>query len=135
MKRFLAVTALLLAGMVPLHATPTPAAQTKALYKTLWQVQKQAGLEDTWISVDVLPEAQMREKGAWGLVYADDKGFHIQVLAAQDYPKDFPPKEIAKQQRRVISHEVMHIIFTAHNMPDQSQDEFIGAVLPMLNVK
>lgn len=136
MKRFLLSLVL---AIIPLRATSL-ADQTKALQKPLWETQVRAGLKDTYVDLAVLPAAKMLDSDkklcqCWGLVFHDELGYHVQILGAEDYPKDFPKKLIPLHQRAVIAHEVLHIIFTENNMPSDVQDKFIGAVLPMLEVR
>lgn len=138
MKRLL--LALVVAGLFPLQAAPSLADQTKALQKVLWEDQVLAGLKNAYIDVNVLPAAKMldtdgKQCQCWGLVFANKLGYHVQVLDAQEFPKNFPAKLIAQHQREVVAHEVLHIVFGANKMPDDVQDQFIEAVLPMLRVK
>lgn len=133
MKRLLLL--LLLAVLPTLYAGSTPATQEKALNPFLWQVQTRLGYPDLWIDLKVKKAAEMKEPGVWGDEYCDNAGCHIEVLAAENYPPNFPKSKIREHQRATVLHECLHILFTSNGVPDDFQDKLIGLMLPLLQGK
>lgn len=140
MRRLL-LSFLVLMGTTRLEAAgPALTVQEATLQKVLRADQDRAGFHDSVINLSVKLDKDMVLKNGdpclcWGQTYAKDGYYQIDILAAQSYPKNFPAKDIAYHQRQVVQHEVLHIVFHELGMPDQYQDQYITALLPIIGVK
>lgn len=99
--------------------------QEARLNKTLNKVEKQFGLEDTGIVLQVKPADQLSAKGVWSLSFADDSGAHIEILALQSYPPSMPLRRARAFQKEVVQHEAMHFVLMRLGVPHDAQDRLI----------
>ena len=124
--------ALALALLFPTFAADTIPQQQARLNKVLFRVQRQFGLEDWQILMEVKRQADAREKGVWGDCWVDDDGAHVESVALQDYAASRPPRAARKFQNNVLQHEMMHLLLTREGMPHEAQDLAIRTLQPFM---
>src|SRR5689334_13588393 len=128
MKHFLV---LLFLSLPIVAATPTLEQQQTRLYKVLRKTQrKYDALTNVYIVLNVKRAPDMKHKMDWGAEYTNPEtgAQEVEILAAQDYPRTFTPRDIRRHQDRVVLHECLHMLLSVSD----DQDVLIEALWPGL---
>jgi hypothetical protein len=130
MKRLL-LTLLLAFGMTSCAASlGSLERQTEHCAKLLQYEQKQFGIEQIYISLQVKREKDMKEKNVWGSMSVTDGVPRIEITALEDMPPGMSAKDRRHQQDEIVVHELLHVILIQHGVPEEVQDDIIEAIRP-----
>ena len=133
----LVLVGLAVAGGIRIHEKLWPKRETLA--EQSWRCQQQMHQDLILFHIDqyapdliVVHKGQFHEKTkeVWGDTYFDDGGTHIEIMSIDDMPPYWTTDGKLTFQRRIVQHEVLHIVLTAMGMPDEFQDPIILRLEP-----
>jgi hypothetical protein len=109
--------------------------QTEHCAKLLQYEQKQFGIEQIYISIQVKHPKDMKDKNIWGDMFISPEGLpQIEILAQEDFPPGMSAKDRRHQQDEIVVHELLHVVLIQHGVPEQVQDDLIEAIRPAVRL-
>jgi hypothetical protein len=107
-------------------------AQTERLTKELWKLQNQFGLTKYEAMVHASRTSDMHDCGCLGSTELGVGVPNILIMRTQDMPASIPQEDRIAFQNEVLQHEVMHIVLTEVEVPQDFQDKLIHRLQPSM---
>ena len=134
MIKKLLTTILLLGCNLTLLLGDSLAVQQHRVEQVLWYEQKQFGLDQIYITVQVLPGKAMTTPNVWGSMVLSPAGPVIEIRAMEDYTAGMTVLERRQHQKEIVVHEVLHVLMLQKGVPVEAQDVIIEAVRPGVRI-